>query len=71
MRVLVFVGVLAPLLLAGCMTDPVVLRHPKTGEKVQCGPYSAAMGPTDKTATILEKNCIDLYQREGYERVMK
>jgi len=65
--VLVFVGMLA--LLAGCMTDPVFLRHPKTGEKVQCGPYSAARGPTDETATILERNCIDLYQRQGYERV--
>ena len=65
--VLVFVGMLT--LLAGCMTDPVSLRHTKTGEKVQCGPYSAARGPTDETATILERNCIDLYQRQGYERV--
>ncbi len=67
MRLVLFIGILV--YLAGCQTDPVFLRHPKTGEKVQCGPYSAARGPTDEVTTTLERNCIDLYQRQGYERV--
>ena len=67
---LLFIGILV--FLAGCQTDPVFLRHPETGRKVQCGPYSHNTDPLSfETATTRESNCIEKYERQGYERVMK
>jgi hypothetical protein len=70
MRLLMLIGLLV--LLSGCQTDPVLLQHPQTGKKVQCGPYSdtgneASIG----AATVRERGCIEDYQRQGYERVME
>jgi hypothetical protein len=58
-------------LLAGCAaTAAVFLRHPKTGETVQCGPYPYT-GYTATAVAIQERGCIEDFQRQGYERVMK
>jgi hypothetical protein len=58
-------------LLAGCSTDPVLLRHPQTGKTAQCGPYSATKSSAKIAAVELERGCIADYQRQGYERVME
>ena len=71
MRLLILIGILT--LVAGCETDPVFLRHPQTGKKVQCGgPYpSEGDAASAQAATIRERDCIEDYQRQGYERVME
>ena len=54
--------------LAGCSTsDPVYLRHPQTGKKVQCGPYMNAGIWGLQSAKRRERDCIVDYQRQGYE----
>ena len=63
------VGILA--LLAGCTKDPVYLRHPQTGTKVQCGPYSESSPEARAVAAERERGCIADYQRQGFERVME
>lgn len=68
-RLFSIVGILA--ILAGCMTDPVVLRHPQTGKKVQCGPYYTGTSADTLSAPIRERGCIEDYQRQGYERAME
>ena len=68
-RSVMMLGILA--ILAGCTTDPVLLRHPQTGKKVQCGPYSMAGGAAIQAATERERGCVADYQRQGYERVME
>ena len=67
-----FSGVLfLPLLLIGCvLTDPVLLRHLKTGQTVQCGPYRYDHH-TAVAIIMQERGCIEDYQRQGYERVPK
>ena len=68
MRLLILIVMLA--FVAGCQTDPVFLRHPQTGTKVQCGPYSHNTDPISvEAATVKESNCIAKYERQGYERV--
>jgi hypothetical protein len=70
MRLVLLIGMLA--LFAGCQTDPVFLRHPQTGRTVQCGPYSHSTDPISfETATTKEGNCVEKYERQGYERVVK
>ncbi len=62
---LAFASLIVALLLAGCMTTPVKLRHPVTGRTVQCGPYDRGR----EGGTAVRKNqCIQDYQRQGYER---
>jgi hypothetical protein len=66
----ILIGLLA--VLGGCQTDPVFLRHPQTGRMVQCGPFSHNTDPLSfETANTRESNCIDKYERQGYERVVK
>jgi hypothetical protein len=59
-------------LVAGCMTDSVVLVHPQTQMAAQCGPYyftGASSGLFSKAAAMeRERDCISDYQRQGYER---
>jgi len=57
------------LLLSACTTlDPVLLKHPKTGEIAQCGPYEYT-GYTATARVMEQRGCIEDYQRQGYERV--
>lgn len=51
------------LCLTGC-ADPILLRHPETGETVQCGPYA-------KNDFQRERACVQDFQQQGYQRVMK
>lgn len=58
--------------LAGCSTsDPVYLRHPQTGEKVQCGPYMNSVIAGTQSAVLRERDCIRNYQDQGYEEVLE
>jgi hypothetical protein len=54
-------------LLWGCMTTPVTLKHPKTGDTVRCGPYSA-VGLRDHANVHREIKCVEDWQRRGYQR---
>jgi hypothetical protein len=62
MHLIILLAILC--LVAGCGSDPVRLRHPQTGETVQCWPYHPVYEAT-------ERGCIEDYQRQGYERVME
>jgi hypothetical protein len=53
----------------GCSTAPIYLKHEKTGEVVQCGPYTVTDSSDDMVAAYRETQCIKDYQRQGYERV--
>ncbi len=56
------------LVVAGCSTDPVHLKHEGTGQIVQCGPYDNR--PINSFASAeREIQCIRDYQRQGYERI--
>jgi len=61
------------LALIGCTsTDPVFLRHPKTGQTVQCGSYKyRGVGAPPMAVVVRESKCIDDYKQQGYERVPK
>jgi hypothetical protein len=62
-------GILAAI--AACATEPMDLRHPETGDRVRCGPYSynPILAPDLEAALAQQKLCTDLYQRQGYEPV--
>ena len=54
--------------LAACATEPVFLKHTRSGRTAQCGPY----GYTSYTATaaaLREEKCINDFQRQGYIRL--
>ena len=55
------------ILAAGCTS--VALRHPETGEMVQCGPYLGDPA-SDHSVRVLNRGCIEDYEKRGYERVM-
>ncbi len=60
--------------LAGCVfsTNPIILRHPETGQTVKCGPYRYShliFEQSPRTALERERACITDYQRQGYERM--
>jgi hypothetical protein len=62
----------ALILIAGCgpsMSAPVKMRNPRTGETAICGsPYGATKeGPGPKYKLI--RDCIEDYQRQGWEKV--
>jgi hypothetical protein len=52
-------------LLTGCASDTVRLRHPQTGKTAQCGPNR---GMFPETAAVQRERCIEHYERQGYER---
>ena len=52
-------------LLTGCTSDTVRLRHPQTGRTAQCGPNR---GMSPETAAVQREHCIEHYDRQGYER---
>ena len=63
---LLLMGMLA--LLAGCFNESVMLRHPQTGNTVECGPYDEKSLTAEMTASKRDA-CIQDYERQGYERV--
>lgn len=61
-----FIIVVGMALFGGCTS--VDLRHPETGKTVKCGTYFDDPG-SDHSARLLERGCIEDYERQGYERV--
>lgn len=61
---------LTVLLLAGCSTEAVYLKHPN-GSVVQCGPYDTTVAGHEVMAAMRERSCLDDYQRQGFVRVPK
>ncbi len=56
-------------LVIGCSTAPIYLKHKKIDEVVQCGPYTVTDSSDDMVAAYRETQCIKDYQRQGYERI--
>ena len=55
---------------AGAMkTETIHLAHGKTGERVQCGPYSRMNmgGPGSEEREL--RACVEDFQKAGYQRV--
>jgi len=55
------------LALSACAVPPVVLRHPSTGLTVECRAGGAV--PGSRAAYQHQRDCVEDYQRQGYERV--
>ena len=56
--------------LAGCMSiDAVVLKHPETGEIVQCGPHSGLGRSAFAVTAQLQRGCIQDFKEQGFQRV--
>ena len=51
---------------AGCQSDSVRLRDPRTGQIAQCGPYGSY---SSQTAAKEREQCVRDYQEQGYQRV--
>ena len=70
MPLLIVTGMFA--LLAGCVSDAVILVHPQTGKEAQCGPYyftGMSSGIFSKAAADERaRDCMRDYQQQGYER---
>ena len=57
------------LVTASACTSAVTLRHPVTGVTVKCGPYAFDnLGRSAAVATERERQCVNDYQRQGFER---
>ena len=56
--------------LVACGTiDAVTLKHPVTGEIVQCGPHTG-LGKSSFAATAaLQRGCIEDFKEQGFQRV--
>ena len=53
----------------GCASaDPVVLRHPVTGQVTKCPGYNTAPAMAG-VAETQQRNCVQDFQRQGFERV--
>ena len=63
MRALFFLAL--AILVGGCTSETVYVRHLETGAVVQCGPYTG--GPANRTASL--RYCVGAYQQQGYVRV--
>lgn len=63
---IIFILVLSCSFFVGC-SEAVILRHPQTGATVKCGPYSYFVGRD----VYYMSQCIQDYQRQGYERTPK
>lgn len=60
---------LLALLLTGCATTPVITLRHADGRVTKCGGLYASGGATETAAAIRESQCIQDFQRQGYERV--
>ncbi len=61
----------AVVVIVGCASSSIVmLKHPATGNVVQCGPYRGGFGVAAENNQLTElKYCINDFQRQGYERL--
>ena len=70
MRKLIIISALVGVLGACTTTEPVYLRHQKTGQVVQCGPYDGR--PIQSSASaVREAQCINDYKEQGFVRIPK
>jgi hypothetical protein len=62
--------VLAALLLAGCSTTPDIVLRNSAGKTARCEGFFVASGwGRSQLLSKLQRECVDDYQRQGYERV--
>jgi hypothetical protein len=61
-------AVVASFLLGGCMTGGALMRHPTTGETVECGRYVLGSPLMSMTMEKRERACIEDFRSQGYER---
>jgi len=56
---------------AGCASSETVYLANANGQKVQCGPYRGygSLPMQARQAQISLRDCVDDYQRQGYNRV--
>lgn len=67
MKYAVLLSVLA---LAGCaQAEAVKMRHPGTGQVVQCGPYRVGGFSGEQMATMQQESCLNDFRAQGYVRV--
>jgi hypothetical protein len=56
------------LTIVGCASaDPIILRHPVTGQTTTCPGYSTAPAMA-AVSQAQQRNCVQDYQGQGYER---
>jgi len=56
--------------LGACGTiDAVTLKHPVTGEIVQCGPHTGLGRSAFAVTAQLQRGCIQDYKEQGFQRV--
>jgi hypothetical protein len=62
--------ILAALLLAGCSTTPDIVLRNGAGVTARCEGFFVASGwGRSQLLSKLQRECVDDYQRQGYERV--
>ncbi len=60
----------AALMLTGCVSGGVLMKHPVTGKTVECGRYAwASSSLLSLTLENREHECISDFRLQGYERV--
>ena len=64
---------LAGLLLVGCASvEAAYLKHPQTGQVVQCGPYTYVIlraSGEPEAAAARQRQCIEDYKEQRFVRV--
>jgi hypothetical protein len=66
------VGVLAIVIISPVLvrcTAPVTLKSVSTGQIAQCGPYPSDIMGGGNAQAQRERECIQDFQRQGYERM--
>jgi len=64
----VFLAAIVLLALMGCARESVTLKNPQTGQLVTCGPYTLS-GSNSAAQIEAERNCVNGYGSQGYDRV--
>ena len=60
----------AALMLTGCVSGGALMKHPVTGKTVECGRYAKASSSLlSLTFENRERDCINDFRLQGYERV--
>ena len=60
----------AALMLTSCVSGGALMKHPVTGKTVECGRYAKASSSLlSLTFENRERDCINDFRLQGYERV--
>ena len=57
------------LLLAGCAVSPDIVLRNQSGREVVCEHVTGIYGVRTHTLLTVQRQCVEDYQRQGYERV--